>query len=276
MTKNRYLDLLKWTLTDYIRTDKVEYRPIDKNTFGSYKIILFYLNKILLNKGFTICKSIIQNKENRYNGYDWPQNAETMIGVKRLENIEYCILEILKNNIEGDLIETGVWRGGAVIFMKAVLEVHNIKDKKIWVADSFKGLPIPNLSLYKEDKGDIHYTKHELVVSKETVESNFKKYDLMDDSIMFLEGWFKDTLPNAPIKKLSLLRLDGDMYESTMDSLIHLYPKLSKGGYIIIDDWGAVEGCKKAVLDYREKHQIHEKIEEIDWGGVFWKKENSL
>jgi len=110
--------------------------------------------------------------------------------------------------------------------------------------------------------------------SVKQVKNNFSKYGLLDDNVKFLKGWFKDTLPVAPINKLALLRLDGDMYESTMDGLVNLYPKLSKGGYIIVDDWGAVEGCKLAVLDYRKKHGITEEIITIDWTGVYWKKEN--
>lgn len=95
----------------------------------------------------------------------------------------------------------------------------------------------------------------------------------MDEHVKFLKGWFKDTLPNAPISKLSLLRLDGDMYESTMDAITVLYPKLSIGGYLIVDDWGAVAGCKKAIEDYRKENNITEPIIEIDWTGVYWRKE---
>ena len=77
----------------------------------------------------------------------------------------------------------------------------------------------------------------------------------------------------APIEKLSIMRLDGDMYESTMDGLKNLYPKLSPGGFIIIDDWGVIKGCKQAVLDYRQDHGITEAIKEIDWSGIYWRKE---
>ncbi|RBW58194.1 macrocin O-methyltransferase [Tenacibaculum sp. E3R01] len=196
-----------------------------------------------------------------------------MIGLKRLENIQFCFNEIIKDNIPGDFIETGVWRGGATIFMKALLNDLKIKDRNVWVADSFEGLPPPNETLYPEDKGDLHDAKSDhLAISLETVKYNFQKYDLLDDSVKFLKGWFKDTLPTAPIEKLSIIRLDGDMYESTMDGLVNLYPKLSKGGFIIIDDWGAVEACKKAVIDYRKTNNITEEIKTIDWTGAYWRK----
>ena len=94
---------------------------------------------------------------------------------------------------------------------------------------------------------------------------------MLDDQVIFLEGWFKDTLPNAPIEKLSILRLDGDMYGSTIEALEALYPKLSAGGYCIIDGY-ALSGCKAAVNDYRVKHKIKSNIKEIDWTGIYWKK----
>jgi hypothetical protein len=156
--------------------------------------------------------------------------------------------------------------------MRAILKAYDIKDKMVWCADSFEGLPAPDPEKYEADKNDRFYTFDELRISLDIVKENFKKYDLLDDQVKFLKGWFKDTLPTAPIKKLSILRLDGDMYESTMDALTNLYPKLSSGGYIIIDDWGSVEGCQLAVKDYRKSNNINEEIIPIDNDGIFWKK----
>ncbi len=195
-----------------------------------------------------------------------------MIGMKRLDNIQFCVNDVIQKKIPGDLIETGVWRGGATIFMRAILKAHNISDRSVWVADSFEGLPMPNADEYPLDAGDKHHKFSELAISVEQVQLNFEKYGLLDQQVKFLKGWFRDTLPKAPIEKLAVLRLDGDMYESTMDALNALYPKLSIGGYLIIDDYGAVPGCKKAIHDYREKHQILDGIITIDWTGAFWKK----
>ena len=89
---------------------------------------------------------------------------------------------------------------------------------------------------------------------------------------VFLKGWFKDTLPNIPTSTLAVIRLDGDLYQSTMESLENLYPKLSIGGYCIIDDY-ALETCKKAVDDFREEHDITSTLYEVDWTGRFWRKE---
>jgi len=80
---------------------------------------------------------------------------------------------------------------------------------------------------------------------------NFRKYDLLDRQVRFLKGWFSETLPGCPIERLAVLRLDGDMYESTMDALKHFYPKLSAGGYLIVDDYGAAPACKTAIHEFR-------------------------
>jgi hypothetical protein len=206
-------------------------------------------------------------KELKLYGGIWPSIAHTMIGLPRLNNIQFCIEDILAKNIPGDLIETGVWRGGATIFMRAALKAYRITDRTVWVADSFEGLPPTeyekdlNLRLDKVDC---------LAVSLEDVQSNFSKYGLLDEQVRFLKGWFKDTLPIAPIEQLAILRLDGDWYESTMDALTYLYPKLAIGGYVIIDDYWAVQGCRDAIQDYRLANQIQESIIHIDGAAVYW------
>jgi hypothetical protein len=95
---------------------------------------------------------------------------------------------------------------------------------------------------------------------------------LLDDRVRFLAGWFRDTLPSAPIASISVLRLDGDLYESTMETLIALYPKVSTGGYVIIDDYGALPNCRAAVSDFRDANSIVDPIAAIDWTGVYWQK----
>ncbi len=144
----------------------------------------------------------------------------------------------------------------------------------MWVADSFEGLPKPKEDLYPADKGDVFHTYDELKVSLEEVQDNFRKYDLLDKQVRFLKGWFNETLPTAPIEKLSVLRLDGDMYESTMDALVNLYPKLSVGGYIIVDDYHSIKACRQAVTDYREQHDISDEIIDVDWTAIYWQKTN--
>jgi O-methyltransferase len=206
----------------------------------------------------------------RRQGKDWPLEAETMIGLSRLDNIEECVTTLISDGIPGDLIETGVWRGGAVIFMRAVLAAFGDETRTVWVADSFEGLPPPDPA-YPIDAGDLHHTRSRLAVSLQDVRANFDRYGLLDDRVRFLKGWFKDTLPEAPIDRLGLIRLDGDMYSSTIEALAALYPKLSVGGFVIVDDY-ALKGAREAVTDFRREHGIRDPIEEIDWTGAFWRR----
>lgn len=215
-----------------------------------------------------------EQKQKRVDGRDWPEKfqGETMIGMKRLENLIDCTKKVIEENITGDFIETGVWRGGAVIMMKGILQAYGVEDRQVWVADSFEGVPKPSPEKYPLDKKDNLYTYKELSVPEEEVIKNFKKYNLYDANVKILKGWFKDTLHKAQINKLAILRLDGDLYESTMDALKALYPKLSVGGYCIIDDYGTFPYCKAAVDDYRNKLNITEEIINIDDWGVYWRK----
>jgi O-methyltransferase len=195
-----------------------------------------------------------------------------MIGLERLDNLQQCIEDVLAKRVPGDLIETGVWRGGATIFMRALLKLDGVSDRVVWVADSFKGLPPPDADRYPADEGDLHHTVTTLAVSLDEVRGNFEKFGVLDDGVRFLEGWFHDTLGTPEIRRLAVLRLDGDMYGSTMEALEQLYPRLSVGGYVIVDDYGAVPGCRKAVEDFRARNHITDEMRSVDWTGVFWQR----
>jgi O-methyltransferase len=206
-------------------------------------------------------------------GQDWPSRAESMIGLRRMENIQSCIAAVVADDVPGDLIETGVWRGGACIFMKANLRAWGDDTRTVWVADSFQGLPPPDPVRFPADAGDRLHKQTGLGVGADQVRHNFERYGLLDDRVRFLEGWFKDTLPVAPVERLSVMRLDGDMYESTWQALEPLYPKLSPGGFCIIDDYGShASQAGQAVRDYRERHGITDEIVDIDGFGAFWRK----
>ncbi|MGH9027084.1 MAG: TylF/MycF/NovP-related O-methyltransferase, partial [Acidimicrobiia bacterium] len=207
----------------------------------------------------------------RAEGRDWPRYAQTMVGLRRLENVQHCVEQVLHDRIPGDLIEAGAWRGGVVIFMRGILKAYDIEDRKVFAADSFRGLPKPDPDVYPADRGDVHHIAKALAVSLEDVERNFELYDLLDDQVVFLEGWFRETLPNVRDRAWAVVRIDGDLYESTMDALVNLYPGLSIGGYLIIDDF-AHEACRQAVEDFRASLDIDEVVEPIDWTGVFWRR----
>jgi O-methyltransferase len=195
-----------------------------------------------------------------------------MVGLKRLDNVQRCVEEVLRDGVPGDLIETGVWRGGTAIFMRAILAAHGDRVRRVWAADSFQGLPPPDPERYPSDAGDTFHTYPQLAISLEQVKENFRRYGLLDERVEFLVGWFKDTLPGSRTGPLAVARLDGDMYESTMDALVSLYPRLSPGGWLIVDDYGAVPACRQAVDDYRAGKGIREPLEEVDWTCVCWRR----
>lgn len=242
--RNLYLDLMKKCLMNTIYMDPAQ----DPENIGKY------------------------SQELREAGRDWPSLAHTMIGKDRLTNIQQAAEYVITNNVPGDFIETGVWRGGSCIFMRAILKSYGVFDRTIWVADSFEGLPPPDLEKYAEDSGSTLHEYPQLAISMDEVKSNFAKYDLLDSQVQFLRGFFRDTLPTAPIEKLAILRLDGDMYESTMDGLYNLYDKLSIGGFVIVDDYCKVYGCNKAINDFVTQMDIKETIYNIDNVGIYWQK----
>ena len=272
-TRERYLELLRLVLTRHLHDDELLPYRIATGRRSRLARRWEALRRDL-PEGVVLAREHPFDEERRSVGLElWPGSAETMIGLRRLENFGSCIEQAIADGVPGDVIETGVWRGGALVYAKAVLDAHGADDRNVWVADSFQGVPPPDPEAYPADAGDEHWTASEyLAVSVEQVRANFERYGLLDDRVRFLEGWFKDTLPDAPIEQLAVMRLDGDLYQSTMEALEALYPRLSPGGFVIVDDHGAVEGCRLAVRDFREANGITEPMEEIDWTGVFWRR----
>ena len=205
----------------------------------------------------------------REQGWDWPSKAPSMIGVRRMQNVRSECERVLREAVTGDFMETGVWRGGACIMMRAVLHAYGIKDRRVIAADSFAGFPASSAAA----DADFPFCGHsDFAVPLEEVKATFARYGLLDDQTVFLKGMFKDTLPAAPVERLAVLRLDGDMYESTMDGLVSLYHKLSPGGTLIADDYFLFESQRKAVDEFRNAHGIAEPIIQIDHFGGYWIK----
>jgi O-methyltransferase len=212
------------------------------------------------------------NAELREHGWDWPSVAFTMVGTKRLANVRMVLESVLGEQVPGDFVETGVWRGGVCIMARAVLMAYGVTDRRVVVCDSFEGLPPPNADAYPLDQGSDFHTYPELAVSLDQVKANFSKYDLLDDQVVFLKGWFRDTMPMVPSQQIAVLRLDGDMYESTIDPLRHLYDRIPTGGFVVIDDYHVVPPCKKAVHDFLSERGIAVNLKEIDGVGVYFRK----
>ncbi len=265
----RYLDLMKRCLTRLLFHEE-ECLPCDPAGGWRGRVGGFAL-EVLGRRGLHLGRRPSDRHEREVGRGSRPAHAETMVGLARLDNVQRCVTDVIADDVPGDLIETGVWRGGTVIFMRAILAAYGDTSRCVYVADSFDGLPPPNPKLYPADEG-LDLTDRGLAISLEQVKANFERYGLLDDRVKFLVGWFKDTLPTAPVERLSVIRLDGDLYESTTDALRSLYPKLSVGGYVIVDDYGAYDACRRAVEDYRAEHGITERIETIDWTGVYWRR----
>jgi hypothetical protein len=248
--RSRYLDLLE--------------RSLLNATYGESRLEMAFLNLLQYVKHpyLTTCRGIRA----------WPARAHTMIGPKRLRNLRELVQRTIQEPIEGDYIETGVWRGGACILMRGVLAAYGIRDRRVFCADSFQGLPRPDPGRYPADRKARLFAFPELAVSEATVRQNFESYQLLDDQVVFVKGLFKDTLPRLASHRFALIRLDGDMYESTMDALSHLYDRVSDGGFVIVDDYGILESCRKAVHDFLHSRSLKIELQVIDHSGVWWRK----
>jgi hypothetical protein len=265
-----YLDLLKRALMGITIGPQREYTPI---TVGRDRVRAAVLHQLeLRNRVVAIPRDV--DPENNPEGTlfvsDLPNGVMTMIGRARLDNVHKCMVTALKDGVPGDVIETGVWQGGTTILMRAVFKAYGINDRKVYVADSFGGLPSPDLTNYPQDQV-FDYVIPELAVTMAKVRNNFRLYGLLDDQVSFVRGWFKDSLPALKSNTWSVIRLDGDLYQSTMDALTNLYPQLAPGGFCIIDDF-EIPVCAQAVSDYRETHNITDEILQVDWTGIYWRK----
>ena len=212
------------------------------------------------------------NFAQREQGLDWTYLGDTMTGWARIKNVADLLKKVIVNEVPGDYIETGVWRGGSSMFARAILRTYNEADKrKSFVCDSFRGLPPGEKEL---SKNDIGWDKSPyLEVSENIVAQGFRKYGLLDSGVVFAKGFFNETMPplSKHIEKLAIMRLDGDMYESTVDVLYPMYAKLSVGGYVIMDDWSWFPS-RTAVEDFFKVHGMNETIIDIDSASAYWKK----
>ncbi len=265
-----YLDLLKRMLTRALVAKNIERhsinsgRPVFAIVNKLIKMILAPLNLELVK---LVQSGVEDYTESTHSANTRNNEAETMLGIKQLDQMQAAVTDVVNNNIPGDVLEAGVWRGGMTIFMRGVLRAINDESRNVWVADSFEGLPEPD-----REQDLFGWFKGDMSVSLDDVKNNFRRYGLLDDRVIFLKGFFDESLPGAPISRLSILRVDADLYESTLSVLDSLYPKLSVGGYAIFDDYLNLKDCQKAINEYRRMHNIQDEIIEIDERAVYWKK----
>lgn len=196
-------------------------------------------------------------------------------------------LALMSVNLPGDFVETGVYYGSTFMLMAKVVQKFN-RGQRLWAADSFAGLPNEDPRETARDMvpgtaGTASRSGHpgDYAASREVFESNLEANGLGNSTtnpqIQVLQGFFNETLPSAPIQQIAFLRLDGDIYVSTMDALTSLYDKVSPGGYVYVDDYGSYMGCHHAVDDFRSQHGITDAMYQVSEGGaqfdaVWWKK----
>ena len=251
-TRRAYLDLLKLALCDLVAP---ETETVEMTEAGQVRRVLAG-----------------DELERRIAGKEWPLQGLSMCGYPRLADLQRCVETIVAEGSEGDLIEAGVWRGGASILARATLDTLGADERTVWLADSFQGLPPPDAEGFPEDRAmDLHEIDF-LAVSQEDVRANFARLGL-DHGVRFVEGFFGETLPALRGNRWALIRLDADMYESTWQTLEALYPGLAQGGYVIFDDYGDIEEGRRAMDDFRRQRGIETPLEWVDHTCVRWRRE---
>lgn len=188
----------------------------------------------------------------------------------QLELIEEQFQRIVSDGVQGDLIEAGVWRGGAIILMAALLRAYGVTDRTVIAADSFSG--IPQSTRFAHDQ--VNKWRDRWEAGFDDVEQAIARFGLRDDRVELLRGLFADTLPTLCDRRLSMIRLDADSFDSTDTALTHLYPRLSRGGVTIIDDWHLI-GCRIAVDDFRRRHKLAGELQ-VTAGNAWWIKQEGV
>lgn len=187
----------------------------------------------------------------------------SMMSRARLKGIYRAVCEVIKNGVEGDLVERGTARGGCAALMGLTCRKRGQK-RDLWVFDTFQGLPPPS-------EGDPDY---ELAKTREgTCRGEYDEVKgLLENLGVFegahlVKGLFQDTVPGAKVKRIAVLHLDGDWYESTRVCLDHLYDKVTPGGVIQVDDYGHWAGARKALHEFFDERKINPELIYLDYTG---------
>jgi O-methyltransferase len=252
--RSAYLDLLKLCLCDLAGPTTVSVGPTPEGAVEAHEL-----------SG--------DQRRLRSAGLDWPLQGISMGGLRRLDDLQRCVTSVVRDGIEGDLIEAGAWRGGATILMRATLDSLGHHDERtVWVADSFQGFPgADGKSSNRADLNAYLSAFDFLAVSEQEVRDNFARFGF-ERGVRFVRGYFQDTMPDLAGRRWAIVRLDADAYEATRVALESLYPGLSSGGYLIVDDYGAAEECREAVDEFRREQGITERLEHVDWTCVRWRR----
>lgn len=273
--RRRYLDLLKRTLVnlvyaeDALRLDSA----LSGTRDGDQLAAMRFLRDIRYERPDVYAEVVAGKRDGNIDGYFGARLAHTMIGLSGLDNLERCAHRVFADGVAGDFLEAGVCHGGASIFMRALQVAYGEDDRLTWVADSFAGVPPPTHPVDREHRLDLTEERVPwMAAGIDAVRDNFATYDLLSEQVRFLPGLFADTLPTAPVDRLAILRIDGDLYESTRDALEALYDRLSDGGYVIVDDYGFLEPCRRAVDEFIAARGLDVELDTVDFTRVCWRK----
>ena len=274
--RRRYLQLLKKALVNLIYPEhELRLRYLEANDSRAGRL---GTQRSLRDLRYADAASFDELVATKQDGQNFrgavTRDAHTMIGLRRLENIEWCAAQIFAAGIEGDFLEAGVCQGGASIFMRALQVAYGEEQRRMWVADSFAGLPAPRA----EADAGLDFTEERmpwLAASLAAVQDNFRTYDLLSDQVRFIAGWFSQTLASSEVGPTALLRIDADLYESTRDVLVALYDRVTPGGFIIVDDYHAFRACRTAVDEFRAERGIADPLRRVDWTATYWQKSAS-
>lgn len=273
--RRQYLDLLSRALVNLIypehdlRIDELEEHPpaADRLAYERRMRDLRYLEPETF-------ATIVQHKIEGTSFKRRPARfAHTMVGLRRLDNLEYCAASVIENGVAGDFVECGVLQGGASIFLRALQVAYGEESRRTWVCDSFTGPPPPTDDADRELAAGFNEAAEPwLAATVQSVRDNFRMYDLLSDHVRFVEGLFAESLPHAPIERIAILRLDVGLYDATTDVLEHLYDKVSPGGFLVIDDYNVYEPCRRAVDDFRARRGDTVPMRRADWNSAYWQK----
>jgi len=206
----------------------------------------------------------------------------SMAGWRRISNVYDLCTEAVREGIRGAFVECGVYNGGCAAVMAGVSD-HLDADRTTWLFDSFEGLPQPTDADgddAKEYAGLTEAGGHLLAIDRcvgslqKVEEVLFKRVGVAPESVRIVKGWFQDTLPatSQEIGPISVLRLDGDWYESTLVCLNQLFAQVSPGGFVVLDDYGYWPGCRRATTEFLEKMGLDVELHWIDDSGVYFRK----
>lgn len=228
-------------------------------------------------KDSTLKKTAFKNMDSEFESIYQKCAPFTMTTVERMYSLFTAIKYTVENDISGDIVECGVWKGGSSMLCALTLKQLGATDRKLYLYDTYSGMPEPidkdkeaftgNDAMEKWKERQIDGNSDWCHASIEEVQENLISTGYPEDNIIFIKGKVEETIPNRIPEEIALLRLDTDFYESTKHELEHLYPKLSERGTLIIDDYGYWAGAKEAVDEYISDNGIKLLLHRIDETG---------